>query len=76
MWKTETIRDLTFLAKQTLACYTVLSEGEFNINGIRNKDIRQYITANSNKVSRLLKRLLVHRFIKKAQSTYKYYITK
>jgi len=43
-----------------------IARGEFNINGLRNKDIQQNIKANSNKVSRLLKRLLVHGLFKKS----------
>jgi hypothetical protein len=66
----------SFFSQTDISLLHCIARGEFNINGLRNKDLRQYIKANSNKISRLLKRLLVHRLIKKAQSTYKYYLTK
>jgi len=65
-----------FFSKTDLNLLHCIARGEFNISGLRNKDLRQYINVNSNKISRLLKRLLVHGLIKKAQSTYKYYLTK
>lgn len=55
---------------------TVL-RGEFNIAGFRNKDLRMRLVGfNSNKISRLIKRLKVFGLIKKAGKTYKYYLTK
>ena len=51
--------------------------GEFNIYGLQNKNIRKLIPQwNSNKISRLLKRLSAHGLIRKIGKTYKYYLTK
>jgi hypothetical protein len=51
--------------------------GEFNICGFRNKDLRiQLPMFNAAKISRLIKRLKVFGFIKKAGKTYKYYLTR
>lgn len=55
----------------------VISRGEFNISGFRNKDIRQYLSdKNSGQISRMLKRLRLHGLIKRATKSYKYYLTK
>jgi uncharacterized membrane protein len=50
--------------------------GEFNINGFRNKNLKKILDYPSSKISRLIKRLLVHGLIKKAADSYKYYTTK
>jgi len=65
-----------FFSKPDLSLLQSIARGEFNISGLRNKDLRKHINANSNKISRLLKRLWVHGLIKKAQNSYKYYLTK
>jgi hypothetical protein len=55
---------------------TVL-RGEYNISGFRNKDIKRWLPKFSTaKISRLIKRMKVFGFIKKAGKTYKYYLTK
>lgn len=51
-------------------------KGEFNINGLRNKDIQKTLGLNGAKSSRLLKRLWAHGIIKKIGNSYKYYVTK
>jgi len=55
-----------------------LESGEFNINGFRNKSLRSKLKdpVSSSKMSRLLKRLLLHGLIKKIKNSYKYYLTK
>ena len=50
--------------------------GEFNISGLRNKNLQKLLGFSGNKISRLIKRLRVHGLIKKASDSYKYYITK
>ncbi len=52
--------------------------GEFNINGFRNKDIRNKLnnTFSPHQTSQIIKRLLLHKIIKKVKNTYKYYLTK
>jgi hypothetical protein len=54
----------------------VLARGEFNIRGLQNRTLRNHLTdQSSGQVSRLLKRLRLHRFIKKVGRTYRYYLT-
>jgi DNA-binding MarR family transcriptional regulator len=65
-----------FFAPQDVALLQALLRGEFTIQGFRNKGLRQRLDYNSNKVSRLLKRLWTHGLIKKARGCYKYYVTK
>ncbi len=53
----------------------VLARGEFNINGLYNKSLRQYFPDKSSSlISRMLKR--IHGLIKRIAHTYKYYLTK
>lgn len=55
----------------------VLARGEFNIKGIQNKTIREFIPEKSSAaISRIIKRLYVHGLIKKVKGTYRYYLTK
>jgi len=65
-----------FFLKDDLAIFHAIIRGEFNIQGFRNKHLRKYLGYNSNKVSRILKRLWSHGLIKKAKNCYKYYVTK
>ena len=74
--KDRNYQGFNFFSQPDFDLLQCIARGEFNVNGLRNKDLRQYIKANSNKVSRLLKRLFAHGLIKKAQSSYKYYLTK
>jgi len=53
-----------------------LARGEFNIRGLQNRTIRPHLSEkNPHQVSRLLKRLRLHGFIKKVGRTYRYYLT-
>ena len=53
-----------------------LASGEFNISGFQNKDLRRRLRdRNSGQISRTMKRLRVHGWIKKVGRTYKYYLT-
>ena len=55
---------------------TAIARGEFNISGIKNKTLRQFLLdKNSGQISRFLKRLRLHGLIKKVGRTYKYYLT-
>ena len=63
--------------QQDIALLLILSRGEYNISGFRNKDIRRRLPGfNSGKVSRIIKRLRIFGLIKKVGKTYKYYLTK
>jgi hypothetical protein len=54
----------------------VLARGEFNIRGLQNRTLRDHLPEqNGGQVSRLLKRLRLHGFIKKVGHTYRYYLT-
>lgn len=54
-----------------------ISSGEFNINGFRNKSLRDKLQqkVSSSTVSRILKRLWLHGLIKRIKNTFKYYLT-
>jgi hypothetical protein len=55
----------------------ILSRGEFNINGLRNKSLRKFLPDKSSAtLSRTLKRLNLHGIIRKVGKTYKYYLTR
>lgn len=52
--------------------FDALARGEFNIGGLHNKTLRPHLAdKSSGQVSRLLKRLRLHRLIKKVGRTYK-----
>jgi hypothetical protein len=54
----------------------VLARGEFNVRGLQNRTLRDHLPdKSSGQVSRLLKRLRLHGFIKKVGRTYRYYLT-
>ena len=69
-------KGFNFFSKDDLAILMAILQGEFNINGFKNKNIRKLLEFSSAKVSRLIKRLRVHGLVKKASDSYKYYITK
>ncbi len=53
-----------------------LLRGEYNIQGLRNKDLRQHLKDRSpGQVSRLLRRLRLHGVLRKAGSAYRYLLT-
>ena len=54
-----------------------INSGEFNINGFRNKSLKNKLhqQVSSPTVSRLLKRLRLHGLIKRVKNTLKYYLT-
>ena len=77
--KTENNRNykgFNFFNKDDLAVLLTILHGEFNINGFRNKNIQKLLKLSSAKISRLIKRLIVHGLIKKTADAYKYYLTK
>ena len=54
----------------------VLARGEFNIRGLQNRTLRDQLPhKSSGQVSRPLKRLRLHGFVKKVGRTYRYYLT-
>jgi hypothetical protein len=50
--------------------------GEFNIYGFRSRDLAKHIPEKSpSQITRILKRLKLHKLIKRAGKTFKYYLT-
>lgn len=70
-------RGLNFFDEKDLKIIRILTRGEFNISGFKNKNLRYYLPEKSSgQISRILKRLKLHGMIKKAGKSYKYYLTK
>lgn len=69
-------KGFNFFNNDDLTVLLAIVRGEFNINGFRNKHLKKVLNYSSSKISRLIKRLLVHGLIKKATNSYKYYATK
>jgi len=69
-------KGFNFFAEEDQKLLTVIARGEFNIRGFRNQSLQPFLSnKNSKQISRILKRLRLHGLIKKAGSTYKYYLT-
>jgi hypothetical protein len=59
-----------------LDLFRAIVQGEFNISGFQNRNLRRYLSGKSaHQVSRLLDRLRKHGLIKEIAHTYKYYLT-
>ena len=69
-------KGFNFFSQDDLSVLTAIARGEFNINGLRNKNLQKLLGFKGGKISRLIKRLRVHGLIKKASDSYKYYMTK
>lgn len=70
-------KGFNFFSKDDQKLFEVISRGEFNINGFKNKSIRKYLSdKSSSSISRIIQRLKTHGLIKKVAHTYKYYLTK
>jgi hypothetical protein len=76
--KNRSYKGFNFFDKEDANFLNVLDSGEFNINGFRNKNLREKLNYrySSPQISRLLKRLYVHKIIKKIKNSFKYYLTK
>lgn len=69
-------KGFNFFAEEDQELLTVIARGEFNISGFRNQSLQPFLfNKTPNQISRILKRLRLHGLIKKAGSTYKYYLT-
>ena len=65
-----------FFDEDVQMLFEAIARGEHNISGFQNKVPRARLPGQtSGQVSRLLKRLRLHRLIKKIGRTYKYYLT-
>ena len=70
-------KGFNFFDENDMKIIHILTRGEFNISGFRNKDIRKFLPQKSSgQISRILKRLKLHGIIKKATQSYKYYLTR
>jgi hypothetical protein len=69
-------KGFNFFAVEDQRLLSVIARGEFNITGLRNHSLQPFLSdKKSGQISRILKRLRLHGLIKKAGSTYKYYLT-
>lgn len=70
-------RGFNFFSEDDQSLFEVLARGEFNINGLRNKSLREHFPEKSSSaISAILKRLRTHGLIKKVKNLCKYYLTK
>jgi hypothetical protein len=69
-------KGFTLLSEEDASLFRLLLHGEFTISGFTNKALRLSLPGQTSaQVSRLLKRLRVHKLIKKVGLRYKYYLT-
>jgi len=69
-------KGFNFFSAEDQSVFEILLRGEYNIQGVRNVDLRRHLPRrNPGQISRLLKRLRVHGLIKRVGRTYKYYVT-
>ena len=70
-------RGFNFFDDEDETLFEILTRGEFNISGLRNRDLRRFMPEKTcSQISRTLRRLRLHGLLKRAGSTYKYYLTK
>jgi len=68
--------DLAGLLRAACARYLAILRGEYPISGLSNRRLQRVLTGkNGGQITRILKRLRLHRLIKKIGHTYKYYVT-
>jgi hypothetical protein len=53
-----------------------LARGEWCIQGLRNRNLREHLGLNGRQISWIIKRLRMHKILKKAPRSYRYYLTK
>ena len=74
--KDRSYKGFNFFSNDDRRLFEIIARGEFNIQGFRNKNMRQYFPDKSaSSISRIIKRLRIHGLIKKARGSYKYYLT-
>lgn len=85
-WKKRRVRGLRPWMREDIDLLTAISQGEFAINGLRNRDLRALLyndEANdpkerrkrSARISRLLRMLRAHRLIRKVPNAHRYIVT-
>lgn len=56
------------------ALFRLLARGQFSIHGLTSRNLRRHLPQKTpGQISHMLKRLRIHDFLKKVDSTYKYY---
>ena len=69
-------RGFNFFSDDDRLLFEAIARGEFNISGMRNKDLHKHLPGKAPAwISRCLKRLRVHGLIKRVGRTYKHYLT-
>lgn len=69
-------RGFNFFAAGDLAVLLAILRGEYHISGLSNRRLQRVLPdKNGGQITRMLKRLRLHRLIKKIGHTYKYYVT-
>jgi DNA-binding transcriptional ArsR family regulator len=70
-------RGLNFFDAKDRTLLLTLARGEFNLRGFQVRDLRRILTdLTGPQLSRQIKRLRMHRLVKKVRGTYKYYLTR
>lgn len=70
-------KGFNFFSKEDQQVFEAIARGEFNIRGLRNKQLRELLPDKSSAaVSRIIKRLRTHGLIRKARNAYRYFLTK
>jgi len=71
-----TYRGFNLFDAEDLRLLETIIRGEFNIGGLRNKDLRKHLPRiTTAQISTTLRRLRTHGFIKQVARSYKYYVT-
>lgn len=71
-----TYRGFNFFLAEDRSLFEVLLRGEFNLGGLRNRDLRQRLPKLSpSQISHRIKRLRVHGVLKKVARSYNYHLT-
>jgi hypothetical protein len=69
-------RTLNFFNQVDLGLILAIARGEFRIRGFQVRDLRRHMPGFSGaQISRMIKRLRMHRLIRKIQRTYRYHLT-
>jgi hypothetical protein len=64
-----------FFRQEDQTLFETILRGEFNISGLRNKNLRRLLDKTTSQISYALKRLRLHGLIRKIGRSYKYYLT-
>jgi hypothetical protein len=70
-------KGLNFFDARDSELLLAIVRGEFNIRGFQVRDLRRVLPhLSSSQISRMIKRLRMHRLLKKVRGTYRYYLTR